>query len=109
MAYGDIKRLSTQGQQIASTVGTLYTAPTGKRSQIGTILLHNIDTSSVDIEIFINGTADADRVLYITLDSSETYEFSPKVPLVLEGAQTLQGEASVADKANIVIFGREEI
>jgi len=108
MAYGDIKRLSTQGQQLAATVGTLYTAPTAKRAQIGTIILHNTTSATKDVKIYSNGSTDAARLLYITLDSSETYEFSPKVPLVLEGGQTLQGETEAASEINILIYGREE-
>lgn len=108
MAYGDIKQLSTEGQQLTTDVSTIYTAPSGKRSQIGTILIHNTDTSSHDVRVFSNTNANTGRILYVTLDSSETYEFSPKVPLTLEGSQTLRANASANSVINTLIFGREE-
>jgi hypothetical protein len=108
MAYGDIIKLTSQGEQLAGSPAAVYTAPTGVRAQIGTILLHNTSTSSNDVKVYVNGDTDADRILYITLDPSETYEFSPKVPLTLEGDETLEGEAENADEVNIIALGREE-
>lgn len=108
MAYGDIKRLTAQGAQLAATVGTLYTAPAGKKSQIGTIILHNTSAASKTVKLYAGGSTATARLLTITLDANETYEFSPKVPVTLEGAETLQGEATVATEINIIVFGREE-
>jgi len=108
MAYGDIKRLSTQGQQLAASAGVIYTAPSAKRSQLGSVILHNTSASSRDIRLYINGTTSTARILFVTLSANETFELSPKVPLVLEGSQTFQGEASVASEVNIFVFGREE-
>ena len=108
MAYGDIKRLTAQGAQIAATVGTVYTAPAAKRAQIGTIILHNTTSASKDVKIYSNGSTAAARILYIALDGNETYEFSPKVPITLAGAETLQGEATASSEINILIYGREE-
>lgn len=109
MAYGDIKRLTTQGQQLTTDVSTIYTAPTGKLSQIGTILIHNSDTSSKDVRVFSNTNANSGRILFVTLDASETYEFSPKVPLVLYGDDTLQANATANSVINTIVFGREEV
>lgn len=109
MAYGDIKRLTAQGAQLGATVGTVYTAPSGKAAQIGTILLHNTGDSTIDVQIFSNGDTAAARFLYISLSASETYELSPKVPIVLQGSETLRGLASTAAKVNILAYGREEI
>ena len=108
MAYGDIKRLSTQGQQLAATAGVVYTAPTSKRSQIGTIILHNTTSASKDVKLYSGGSTASARDLYISLDGNETYEFSPKVPIVLDGGQTLQGEATAASEINIIVYGRVE-
>jgi hypothetical protein len=108
MAYGDIKRLTTQGQQLTTTVSTIYTAPTGKQAQIGTILIHNTDTSARDVIVFSNTNANTGRILFVTLDSSETYEFSPKVPLTLYGQDTLRANASANAVINTLVFGREE-
>lgn len=109
MAYGDIKRLNTEGQQLTTTVSTIYTAPSGKRAQIGTILIHNTDSSARDVRVFSNTNANTGRILYISLDGSETYEFSPKVPFTLEANQTLRANSSANSVVNTLIFGREEV
>ena len=109
MAYGDITRLNTNTAQLAATTGTLYTAPTAKKAQIGSILLHNTNTfSATTVEIFDNATSTSARILYVTVGPLETYEFSPKVPLALAGAETLEGKATLAAETNIKIYGREE-
>ena len=109
MAYGDIKRLTAQGAQLAATVGTVYTAPAAKRAQIGTIILHNTSSSTKTIKIYSNGSSASARFINVALDANETYEFSPKVPLILEGAETLQGEAPAATEINILAYGRVEV
>ena len=109
MAYGDIIRLSSEGQQLTTDVTTIYTAPSGKRAQIGTILIHNTDTSTRDVRVFSNTNANTGRILFIALDASETYEFSPKVPFTLEANQTLRANASANAVVNTLIFGREEV
>lgn len=108
MAYGDIKRLTTQGQQLTTTVSTIYTSPTSKQTQIGTILIHNTDTAAQDVRVFSNTNANTGRILFVTLDASETYEFSPKVPLTLYGSDTLQANASSNSVINTIVFGRQE-
>ena len=108
MAYGDIKRLTAAGAQVAATTAAVYTAPAGTRAELGTILLHNSSSSSEDVEIYLYGSATASRLLNITLAANETYEFSPKFPIVLSGADTIQAKASNASEINVRVFGREE-
>ena len=109
MAYGDIKRLNSATAQLAATVGTLYTAPSGKRAQIGSIIFHNTSsTNTRTAEIFDNGSAASNKLLSVVLSANETFEFSPKVPIVLEGGQTLQGDSDAATTVNVRIYGREE-
>jgi hypothetical protein len=108
MAYGDIKRLTTQGQQLSTAVSTIYTAPSGKQTQIGTILIHNTDTTARNVQFYSNSSANTGRILFIALDASETYEFSPKVPLTLYGSDTLQANASANSVVNTIVYGREE-
>lgn len=108
MAYGDIKRLTTQGQQLSTVVSTIYTSPTSKQTQIGTILLHNTDTVARNVQLYSNSSANTGRILFIALDASETYEFSPKVPLTLYGSDTLQANASSNSVVNTLVFGRQE-
>ena len=108
MAYGDIKRLTPANTQLDDTSAAIYTAPSATRVQIGTIILHNTGAAANDVILYSGGDTAADILLNITLDANETYELSPKVPLVLEGAETLRGEATNATEVNILAFGREE-
>lgn len=106
--YNDIKRLNAANAQLPSAVGVLYTAPVGKRAQIGTILLHNTGASSENVRLLDNGAVAENRFLNISLASNETYEFSPKVPFVLEGSEALQGLTTTAATVGVKIYGREE-
>lgn len=106
--FNDIKRLTTATFQLASTAGVIYTAPAGKRAQLGSIIFHNTNTVTENIILLDNGTAASNRILNINLAANETYEFSPKVPVVLEGAETLQGLTTTASKVNCKVYGREE-
>ena len=108
MAFNDIKRLSTAAQQVASAAAAIYTAPAGKRAQIGSIILHNTNVTPEIVSIYDNGTSSANRLVYIVLSSGETYELAPKVPIVLDGSETLQASTTTASKVNIKIYGREE-
>jgi hypothetical protein len=107
MAYGVMKSLIAFGTQIASTTGVIYTAPTGKYAEFN-LIIHNTNSTSENVEIYLNGTADANRIIDITLTANETFEFAPKLPLVLAGSQTLQAKTTTASKVNIFVIGREE-
>lgn len=108
MAYGDIKRLTAQGAQLASTTTTVYTSPAGTKAEIATILLHNTTNAAKDVELYVYGTTAASRILNITLAANETYEFSPKLPLVLNGGDTVAAKANAASEINVRLLGREE-
>lgn len=109
MAYNDIKRLTSATAQLAASAGVIYTAPVGKRAQIGSIILHNTGAGAENVRLLDNGSATANRFLNISLVANETYEFAPKVPLVLEGGETLQGLTTTATTVNIKVYGREEV
>jgi hypothetical protein len=109
MTYGDIKRLSTEGQQLTTDTTPIYTAPSGKLAQIGSIIFHNSDTVAREVNVFSNTNANSGRILSIALPASETYEFSPKIPIVLNGDETLQANSSFNTVVNTFLYGREEI
>jgi hypothetical protein len=108
MPYGDIKRLNSATAQLAATTSTLYTAPSGKRTQVASILATSTATNFVTLELFDNGSTTANRLLLVCIAANDTYEFAPKIPLVLQGGETIQGKASVASTVNIKLLGREE-
>ena len=106
--YTDIKRLIATNAQVGVSIAAIYTAPVGKRSQIGTIILHNTTATAKTVAVNDNGITLAHEIFSISLSPFETYEFSPKVPLVLEGGEALFAIASVVATVNIKIYGREE-
>ena len=105
----DIKRLTTATQQLTNAVAAVYTAPTGKAAQIGTIIFHNTNTTAEAVELYDNGSGASNRILNISIAANETFEFAPKVPLCLAGGENLQAKSTTTLKTNIKIYGREEI
>jgi hypothetical protein len=106
--YTDIKRLTGATDQLAAAAAPIYTTPAGKTAQIATVLLHNTAATAENVILLDSGTADANRILNLSLEPNETYEFSPKVPICLAADGTLQGVTTTASKVNVKVYGREE-
>ena len=75
---------------------------------VKTVVLHNTNSSSESAEIYFNGTADANRMLKVTLEANETFEWSVGHMVVVLDAETLKGKSTTASKVNYFIFGAEE-
>jgi len=104
-------KLLNSGQlAVAGTPATIYDPSSGKTGMIKTIVLHNMNTSGTPevAEIFFNGTADSDRMLNVSLDAGETFEWSLGHMIVLLDAELLKGQSTTASKVNYFIFGAEE-
>lgn len=110
MAYTNIKSLTADGATLAPTTPTaIYTVPASTTAEIGTIILHNTNFSTESVFIFAGGTTDAHRVLFVALEAFETYEFSPKLPIVLTAGTSLLGLTTTASKVNVRLTGREDV
>lgn len=125
MAYGPIKTLGgTYGTGIqvpsATTGSALYYSPhDGVRTlsaEIATIILHNTNSAAETVQVFMGGTgAVPNRILSVTLAANDTFEFSPKVPVVLTGVPGnptgvgIWASSTTASKVNMFIYGREEV
>jgi len=94
--------------QLPTTTAALYTVPSATTGMVKTVLLHNTDTSARSAELFYNGSAAADKILKVSLDPDETFEYSVGHLLPLAATETLQGKADAATKVNYHIFGAEE-
>jgi hypothetical protein len=106
MAYNEPKPLVSSGTQIASSTGVVYTAPAGKLAQVLDILVHNTNTTVENVVVYWNGAASANRLFNISLVANETYEF--KIPIYLNGGETIQAATTTASKVNIILYGREQ-
>jgi hypothetical protein len=104
--FTNIKLLAKDRLPIVAAA--LYTAPTGKEAQIGSIFLHNSGVTSQAVSLFLYGVTSADRLINIDLAANETYEFSPKVPFTLSGDEIVGGATTTAEQVNIFLFGRTE-
>lgn len=102
-----IKRLSSATLQLPSTVGTLYTVPSGKRAYV-TITLHNTNTGAEATQLFWPGAASTQRRFAETINAAQTLMVEPKVMTVLEAGETISGFSTTAGKVNLEITGSEE-
>jgi hypothetical protein len=108
--FSQISRLISSGTQLPSSTGVIYTAPStaGLVTQVTTIVLHNTNTSTENVALYDNGSANANRVLLVALSANETLEYSPKTPWCLNPSETIQGSTTTASKVNIQVIGRTQ-
>ena len=93
--------------QLGSSTANIYD-PSSVTGMVKTVVLHNTNTSDESAEVFFNGTADADRMIKVTLQADETFEWSVGHMVVVLDAETLKGKSTTASKVNFFIFGAEE-
>ena len=106
------KLLNTEGSApwqlgVAGTPADIYD-PDGVTGLVKTIVLHNMNSSTEVVEVFFNGTADTPRILNVSLEPDETFEWSLGHMIVVESDEVLKGQSTTADKVNYFIFGAEE-
>jgi hypothetical protein len=98
--------------QLQDSAGVIYDVTESKRGMVKAIVLHNNRAGSTVAEVFYDATAEANRLLKVTLAENETFEWSLGHMIVLLDSVTLQDKLQgVADYTNEVtyhIFGAEE-
>jgi hypothetical protein len=112
ITYNDLQQLNTVGQQVANSVGAIFTTASNKHTLVKTIVLHNTNTTTENIALYIGGTTDPYKVAYIGLEANETYELTPGVPFVLytnASTSALNAVTTTASKVNIVLIGMSEV
>ena len=102
-------KLMSSGQLAAGTPDNIYD-PSSVTGLVKTIVLHNMNTSTEPevAKIFFNGTADSTRMLNVSLDAGETFEWSLSHMVVVAESEVLKGQATNPSKVNYFIFGAEE-
>jgi len=105
------KQLTAADAQLGSSSTLLYTVPASTKAHLKTITLHNTNTSTeaVELNLVASGisASDANKFLDISLEASETIEWSPSFPFTLEAAATVYGVSTTASKVNVKIDGAE--
>jgi len=96
--------------QLAATAGDLYAPGSSVTGMVKTVVLHNTDTVDRVATVYFTGSSDSDKLLNVTLNADETFEWSVGHMVVLDGSASakLQGEADSGSKVNYFIFGAEE-
>jgi hypothetical protein len=122
MAYGDIKQLASITLHTSQSI--VYSAPTSKSVEIGTIWVHNNTLLPQGINAFFpftgsqatgSATASAElRRFSETISGSTTLEVSPKVPFVINSSGTNFADKIVMSSSqtasiNVIIYGREQV
>lgn len=117
MAYGPLKNLvgaatsTSVGSTLATTATAVYTAPTSKSVEIASIILHNTGNTAQPVTLFVGDTGATAQILKVTLEANDTFEFAPKVPIVIQANATPQivaGFTPSVSTVNIWLYGREE-
>ena len=98
--------------QLGTGAGDMY-APT-VYGMVKTILLHNTGSGEQVVDIYFGtASASADKVLRVTLEGYETFEWTLQHMLVVDGTGSsgvkVTGETSDATTLNYFIFGAEEL
>jgi len=107
MAATHKKLSSGQLGDDATTDAAIYN-PSSVTGLIKTVVLHNTNSTDEVASIYFNGTAAADRMLKVTLQADETFEWAVGHLVSVLDAETLKGESTTASKVNYFIFGAEE-
>jgi hypothetical protein len=115
MAYGPFKNLNggSVGDVLPTTTGSaIYTSPANKAVEVASVILHNAHTAAELVEVFIGGTANtANRILRVSVPAGETFEFAPKIPIVLHAASggvAIYAKTTGATRVTMWLTGRED-
>ena len=101
------KLLSSGQLALAGTPANIYD-PSGVNGLVKTIILHNMNSTTETAEVFFNGTADSTRMLNVSIEAGETFEWALGHMVVVLDAEVLKGQSTTASKVNYFIFGAEE-
>ena len=92
--------------QLAGSKGTIYTCPSGVTAIVRTIQLVNTDSSSRTVNLYVNsGTSRGIIPKDTTLKAGESLEVD--LPVTLEAADLIEGDASSANLVDYTISGIE--
>lgn len=92
--------------QPGAAASTLYTVPGSTVTVVRHIRVVNPDTASHTVDLYRNGSADANRITEtITIPAGGSWEDDVYLPLA--ATDTIQGKADTASKVTVFIGGAE--
>lgn len=92
--------------QPTNSATTLYTVPSSTITVVRHIRVVNPDASSHTVDLYRNGSADANRLTEtITVQAGSSYEDDVYIPLAT--GDTIQGKADASTKVTVFIGGAE--
>lgn len=92
--------------QPTNAAATLYTVPASTVTIVRHIRIVNPDTASHTVDLYRNGSADANRITEtITIPAGGSWEDDVYLPLA--AADTIQGKADASTKVTVFIGGAE--
>lgn len=92
--------------QAPNAVATVATVPSGKTWIIRHIRVVNTHASAQTIELWDDGTTDANKILgAVTIDPDDTY--TEDCFICVAGDDTIAAEASVASEVTVTLYGVE--
>lgn len=106
MAYGNMTILGAGAMH--HTASAVYTGTAGKLTEIGMIWLHNGNTTNLSASMYWPNSSSIDKRFNELLASGETYEVSPKLPIIINGAGSLVLMAQQSASINYYLVGRVE-
>lgn len=93
-------------QQPGTSATTLFTVDSGRQVIVKHIRVVNNDTSARTIKLWHDGTADANVILPATsIRAGGWAEFDGTI--TMEASDSFSGQASVASKVTVTIYGLE--
>lgn len=103
-------------QYVGSSAATIYTNPSSTKSFIRSIVLHNTNTTTETVKLYVVpdaggsvGTASAaSRILNIALASNETFVWDMYPITLSDTNDTLQAETTTASKVTVLVCGDKD-
>ncbi len=102
----DLFKVLGQGTLATGGPATLYTVPTGWQAAVKNIVLVNYSGTDRTFDIFVNGSADVNRLCKAEPLQASKRVILPEVEL-LEDGDTILGSASANTAIVYTIFGVE--
>lgn len=104
--------------QLGNSAGTLYANPSSKKTYIRLIVLHNTNTTSETVRLYLvpdssgsEGSAgDANKFYQGTISPNDTVimEFPTVGLMLIDTNDTIQGYSTTASKVTCQIYGGQE-
>lgn len=94
--------------QLPSTTGVLYTVDPGETLYLKSIYLHNTGSTNQTIKLYLNGSANSNKILEGVVSAYDTFEWDVAYSIILNTGETVRGSSTNASTVNYFLFGGTE-